>query len=98
VGYQVTSQMLHHLMDGVDADVVNAARKAAQSAAGLEDVEVRGRWMGRSLVLDVEATLGSSVSLGEADEIGARVQTAVYQAVPSARAVHWRPASRASTF
>jgi cation diffusion facilitator family transporter len=97
VGYEVTGQMLYHLMDGIDADVADGARKAAQSAAGVDDVQVRGRWMGRSLVLDIEATLGAAVSLGEADEIGARVQTAVYQAVPSARIVNWRPvANRAS--
>jgi cation diffusion facilitator family transporter len=94
VGYQVTGQMLHHLMDGIDVGVVDAARMAAQSAAGVEEVEVRGRWMGRSLVLDVEATLGASLPLAEADEIGARVQTAVYHAVPSARVVLWRPVSR----
>jgi cation diffusion facilitator family transporter len=91
VGYQVTGQMLHHLMDGIDSHVVDDARKAAKSVPGVDDVEVRGRWMGRSLVLDVEATLGAAVTLGHAAKIGARVQTAVYKAVPSARIVQWRP-------
>jgi cation diffusion facilitator family transporter len=93
VGYEVTGEILHHLMDGVQIAVINDARAAARSVAGVEDVGVRGRWMGRSLVLDVEARLGASMLLGEADEMGARVQAAVYKAVPSARVVQWRAVS-----
>lgn len=44
-------------MDGVDPADIQAARDAALAVDGVEDVAVRGRWMGRSLVLEVEARL-----------------------------------------
>lgn len=97
VGYEVTGDILHHLMDGVQVAVIDDARAAALSVPGVEDVAVRGRWMGRSLVLDVEAKLSASTPLNDADAIGARVQAAVYNAVPSARAVQWRPVAHSLT-
>jgi divalent metal cation (Fe/Co/Zn/Cd) transporter len=45
VGYEVTGGMLHHLMDGVDAEDLDAARDAALKVPGVNDVTVRGRWM-----------------------------------------------------
>jgi cation diffusion facilitator family transporter len=94
VGYQVTGQILHHLMDGVDAQVISAAREAARSVAGADDAIVRGRWMGRSLVLEIEAELDDDVTLQHADRLGARVETAVYEAVPAARRIQWCPRPR----
>jgi cation diffusion facilitator family transporter len=96
VGYQVTGEILHHLMDGVDAQVISAARDAARSIAGVDDVVVRGRWMGRSLILEVEVELNDDVLLGHADRLGDRVAAAIYQAVPAARRVYWRPVARST--
>jgi cation diffusion facilitator family transporter len=94
VGWEVTGEILHHLMDGVDAADLDAAREAA-AAGGLDSVTVRGRWMGRSLVLEVEAELAPDLSLGEAERIGSGVEAAVHAAVPAARRVRFVP--RAST-
>ncbi len=96
VGYQVTGEILHHLMDGVDSEVISAARDAARSIAGVDDVVVLGRWMGRSLILEVEAELDDEVLLGHADRLGERVEAAIYEAVPAARRVCWRPVSRST--
>jgi cation diffusion facilitator family transporter len=96
VGYEVTTDILHHLMDGVDAADMDAALTAAREAAGREDVVVRGRWMGRSLLLEVEAPLGPDAKLGDCDRIGAQVKAAVFAAVPAARAVQWIPVSQPS--
>jgi cation diffusion facilitator family transporter len=95
VGYEVTGQILHHLMDGVDAEELEAARLAASQVAG-EGAVVRGRWMGRSLLLDVELPTAEDVPLGEAEAIGRRVEAAIIDAVPSARQVTCRPCSSAS--
>ncbi len=73
-------------MDGVDPADIQAARDAALAVDGVEDVAVRGRWMGRSLVLEVEARLIPGLSLEQADKIGSRVRTAAFDAVPAARA------------
>ncbi len=91
VGFTVTREILHHLMDGVEPADVRAARDAALRVEGVRDVAVQGRWMGRSLVLDVEARLSPDLSLKSAEAIGRRVTTAVFDAVPTARRVNWIP-------
>jgi cation diffusion facilitator family transporter len=97
VGYQVTGEILHHLMDGVDPDIVAAARDAALSVGGIDDVRVRARWMGRSLLVEIEAELDDDIVLGHADRLGARVEAAIYEAVPAVRRVHWCPLSRSTS-
>jgi cation diffusion facilitator family transporter len=91
VGFTVTREILHHLMDGVDAADVQVARDAALHVDGVEEVAVRGRWMGRSLVLEIEARLDPDLSLKAAEAIGGRVTSAVLDAVPAARRVNWIP-------
>jgi divalent metal cation (Fe/Co/Zn/Cd) transporter len=78
-------------MDGVDPADLAAAHVAVVRIEGVRDVTVRGRWMGRSLVLDIEARLSPDVSLGSPEGIGSRVRSAVFDAVPSARRVEWTP-------
>lgn len=91
VGFTVTREILHHLMDGVDPVDLRAARDAAQRVEGVRDVTIRGRWMGRSLVLDIEARLNPDISLKAAEGIGSRARSAVFDAVPSARRLNWIP-------
>jgi len=90
VGYTVTREILHHLMDGVDPADLDAARTAAAGVTELSQVSVRGRWMGRSLIVEVEGALPASASLMDADAAGRRVEDAVIEAVPAARKVNWK--------
>jgi divalent metal cation (Fe/Co/Zn/Cd) transporter len=92
VGYEVTGEILHHLMDGVDAEELETARLAASEIAG-EGVTVRGRWMGRSLMLDVEIPADADARVSEIEAVGREVQSAIYDAVPAARQVTFRPRS-----
>lgn len=91
IGYEVTGEIVHHLMDGVDPADVDAAREAAFGVSGVQAAIVRARWMGRSLLVDVEAQLGPEVDLATADSIGSRVQAAISAAVPAARRVRFLP-------
>jgi divalent metal cation (Fe/Co/Zn/Cd) transporter len=91
VGFTVTREIVHHLMDGVDPADLRAARDAALRVEGVKDVTVRGRWMGRSLVLDIEARLNPDISLETAEGIGRSARSAVFDAVPSARRLNWIP-------
>ena len=95
VGWEVTSQIAHHLMDGVDSEHLDAAERAARSVAGVTEASVRARWMGRRLVIEVAAVLLDDPPLSAADEIGARVQSAVHDAVGAAREVAVTPTLRA---
>ncbi|MDQ6848008.1 MAG: cation diffusion facilitator family transporter [Candidatus Dormibacteraeota bacterium] len=89
VGYEVTAEILHHLMDGVDPDEVEAARRAAATVTN-DDVTVRGRWMGRSLLLEVDVPVPADVPVGSAVTIGRQVEAAIFEAVPAARRVTYR--------
>jgi cation diffusion facilitator family transporter len=91
VGYEVTEQMVHHLMDGVDPVHLAAAEEAVEALPGVRAVRVRGRWMGRSLVLEVEGELAASTSLAEAHSLAPTVEDAVHSAVEEARIVRWLP-------
>jgi len=92
VGYEVTTEILRHLMDGVDPEHVEAARQAAAAVAG-DGVVVRGRWMGRSLLMDVELPLASDMRIDEAEAIGQQLKSAIFEAVPATRRVTCRPCS-----
>jgi cation diffusion facilitator family transporter len=95
VGYEVTIEIAHHLMDGVDPTMVEAARSAALDVDGVHGVAARGRWMGRSLLLEIEGQVSASTSIAGADVIGKAVEEAVFEAVPVAQRVHWT--ARAAT-
>jgi len=91
VAYEVTSSIVHHLMDGVDPDQIEAAHNAVAQLPGIESATVRGRWMGRSLILEVEGSLSRSTNLAEAQERAGEVESAVFAAVHEARRVIWIP-------
>ena len=52
---------------------------------------MRGRWMGRSLTLEVEGQLPGETPLARAEEIGQAVEAAVREAVEEARHISWIP-------
>lgn len=91
VGWQVTSDVLVHLMDGVDPDVIARAEAAANGVDGIEHVHVRARWLGRSLVVEVEGFAPAGLTLESAEGMGRRVEGAVLAAVRECRAVRWSP-------
>jgi cation diffusion facilitator family transporter len=95
VGWEVTSEVVHHLMDGVEPEFLSAAEAAARSVSGVLCATARGRWMGRSLTLEVEGLLDADTSLQRAREIGRQVENAVHEAVRQVRQVSWIPAPRA---
>ncbi len=91
VGFEVTREIVHHLMDGVKPEHLDAAQRAAQTVPGVQQVSVRGRWMGRSLALEVEGELPADTTIQQAERIGCLVEQAVYRTVEEARRVHWTP-------
>jgi cation diffusion facilitator family transporter len=85
VGYEVTKDMVARLMDGLDPDDLAAAESAASAVPGIQTAVVRGRWTGRTLILEIEARLDGSVSLTDADAACGQVEAAVAAAVPAGR-------------
>jgi divalent metal cation (Fe/Co/Zn/Cd) transporter len=84
-------EIIRHLMDGVEPEHLDAARRAAQAVPGVQSVSVRGRWMGRSLAVEIEGGLAADTTIEQAERIGCLVEQAVYGAVEEARRVKWIP-------
>jgi cation diffusion facilitator family transporter len=93
IAWEVTSELLTHLMDGVEPGVLAAAEGAAVSVDGVVHAHVRARWMGRSLLLDVEGFLAANTTVEAAEATGRIVWAAVIVAVPQSRVVLWTPRS-----
>lgn len=93
VGWEVTQELVQHLMDGVDSAVLSAAEQAAGSVAGVRHAHIRGRWMGRSLLIEIEGFVAVGTTVAESEMIGREVTDAVYAALPEARGVVWCPRS-----
>jgi cation diffusion facilitator family transporter len=89
VGWEVTHDIIRHLMDSVDPAILTAAERAASDVAGVQHVHVRARWLGRTLLIETEGFLDESSTLGESESVGRAVEAAVLAAVPEARAVTW---------
>jgi cation diffusion facilitator family transporter len=83
VGYEVSSDVVHHLMDGIDPDILRQVEAASAGVLGGSPVHVRGRWTGRSLRIDivVKADPEMTVSLGRdlADELSKSILDAVQE-------------------
>lgn len=62
-----------------------------EAVPGVEKAGVRGRWMGRSLVLEVEGQVAANLSVAEANALGGPVEDAVHDAVDEARRIVWIP-------
>jgi len=93
VGYEVTKDLVHHLMDGVDPELLTTAMAAVAEVQGVQHSHVRGRWMGRTLVLEIDGYVARDTSIERSDALGAQVERAVIVAVPEARVVLWSPRS-----
>jgi cation diffusion facilitator family transporter len=91
VGYEVTKELLQHLMDGVDPDLLAVAEQAALGVAGVAHAHVRARWIGRTLLVEVEGFVAAGTTIEAGEAVGRRVEEAVAVAVPAARAVVWCP-------
>lgn len=88
VGYEVTRELAGHLMDGVEPGDLAAAEQAAAGMPGVRAAAARGRWMGRTLLVELEVQLDPGMLVSQADEVSRRVEDVVLGAVPAARQVH----------
>jgi cation diffusion facilitator family transporter len=67
--------IVRRLMDGVDPEVLDRMRQAAQSVPGVVLVsEVRARWAGHRMEGDAEIGVDAGLSLTEAHDVAERVQ------------------------
>ena len=91
VGYQVTNELVRHLMDAVEPGVVAAVIAAATTVEGVAHAHALARWTGRTLLVEVEGFVAPATTLDAAQATGRAVEAAVRAAVPEARVVRWTP-------
>jgi cation diffusion facilitator family transporter len=89
VGYEVTSDVVHRLADGVDPEVIHVAESAAGSVPGVVHAHARARWTGRTLRVEIEGWVRPDLTAREADTLGRHVADAIAGQLPEAGSLTW---------
>jgi cation diffusion facilitator family transporter len=89
VGWEVTSDIAHRLLDGVDPEILATAEATATTVPGVIHAHARARWTGRTLRVEVEGFLRPETTLAEADQIGRNVADALTPLISEMRSFTW---------
>jgi cation diffusion facilitator family transporter len=89
VGWEVSTDVVRRLADGVDPEVINAAEAAAGGLPGVIHAHARARWTGRTLRVEVEAWVDPALTARDGDALGRQAAAAVASAVPDVGAFTW---------
>jgi cation diffusion facilitator family transporter len=89
VGWEVTADIAHRLLDGVDPEIITTAEAVAAAVPGVTHAHARARWTGRTLRVEVEGFLDPETSLAAADEIGRAVGAALGPKIPDMHNFAW---------
>ena len=88
VGYEVTTEVSHRLLDG---GVLITAEHAAASVKGIAHAHARARWTGRTLRIDIEGWVDPTLPVHAADKLGCLVGATIHRSIPEARAITFTP-------
>ena len=91
VGWEVTSDVRQPPDGQRGSRILAGAESAALAVPGVDHVHVRARWLGRTLLVEVEGFIAGSVLLDDTEATGSAVRQAISAAVPEVRAVVWSP-------
>ena len=89
VGWEVTADVTHRLMDGVDPHLITRAEAVAAEVSGVRHAHARARWTGRTLRLELEGWVDAATTVSAADDIGQAVAAAVARELPELRSFSW---------
>jgi cation diffusion facilitator family transporter len=89
IGYEVTSDVVRRLADGIDPEVIHAAEAAAGAVPGVIHAHARARWTGRTLRVEIEGWVDPGMTVHEADELGRHVADAIAGQLPEAGSLTW---------
>jgi len=93
---QAARAVFTRMLDGVEPQVLETAAHAARHVPGVSAVaEVRGRWVGHRLVLELNVVVEPALSVTEGHDIAKAVRHAIFHQVPHASGVtvHIDPAT-----
>jgi cation diffusion facilitator family transporter len=89
VGWEVTVDVSHRLMDGADPEVIEAAEAAVAGVPGVRHAHIRAHTTGRVLRIEVEGWVDPATTAEQSDELGQRVADVLIEAVPAMRSFTW---------
>jgi divalent metal cation (Fe/Co/Zn/Cd) transporter len=73
--WQAGRTVIVRVLDGVEPELLQEAQHAAQHVAGVREVgEVRGRWLGHRLALELNVAVESGLSVSEGHAIAKEVR------------------------
>lgn len=82
--WQSAKAVFTRVLDGVDAEIPQELRHAAEHVPGVLAVEaVRARWLGHRLAADVDVALDGSATLMQADRVAAAIREELLGHVPA---------------
>lgn len=75
VGVEVTRDVLHHLLDGIEPELLESIASTARRAPGVEAVtRARGRWTGRAVRVELDVRFAGDASAEAVVEAQAWIQ------------------------
>jgi cation diffusion facilitator family transporter len=89
VGWEVSKDIAHRLLDGVDPTVITTAEETAAQTDGVLHAHARARWTGRTLRVEVEGWVQATTTVADADRIGRQVADRVSAELPQMRSFTW---------
>jgi cation diffusion facilitator family transporter len=89
VGWEVTTDVAHRLLDGVDPSIVTTAERVAADVPGIHHAHARARWTGRTLRVEVEGWVDAGTTVAAADDVGRVVAERLSREVPDMRSFTW---------
>lgn len=89
VGWEVTADVAHRLLDGVEPEVIETAERVAAAVPGVQHAHARARWTGRTLRVEVEGWVDATTSVAEADRIGQSVADELAHELADMRSFGW---------
>jgi cation diffusion facilitator family transporter len=89
VGWEVSADIAHRLMDGVDPAIITSAEIAASDVPGVHHAHARARWTGRTLRVEVEGWVDAHTTVADADHIGQTVAGRIGEQLPEMRSFTW---------
>ena len=78
-----------HQINGVRDPATSFPLAAAIEVAGVQHVQARARWTGRTLRVEVEGFLDAATPLSTADQIGRSVAAILTTRIPAMQSFTW---------
>jgi cation diffusion facilitator family transporter len=82
--WQSARSVLTRMLDGVEPNIVDDIRHAAEHIEGIQSVsEAKARWLGHKLHIDVAVVVDDGLLLVEADDIAKRLKDELFAHLPA---------------